>query len=219
MCVIAGIELANEPGLQLSREAHPALLQYYRDAYSIVRRRRGDLWVVFNELYEELLPLWLHPGAPGRAGGDAGAGSEGGPNPSASAVTLTEEFGFINVVLDLHLYNWQEPFTFMNASQHAAAVAQWAGLIDRLSPYYNVIVGEWCFSSGRLMELGPPFVQQQLEVFADKRFHSPMGSSGWYIWSWKIDPVARLNPVFQWWDVQYTINRNSAIQQLIYEFV
>ena len=179
------------------------------DAYALIRAHNPNTWVIYNELYEENFPLWLpHLDDQGHIN-----------QVDASSVQLTEEFDYVNVVLDIHLYNWQEPFVYMNESEHAAVIAQWTGLIDSLTPYYNIIIGEWCFSSGRIKEWGYTFIQNQLNVFRNIPYRPPVGSNGWYIWSWKIDPVARLNPVFLYWDVQYTLAQKSDIVVLLNKYI
>ena len=75
-----GVEVLNEPSYFLEQNNHSLLLQYYQKAYSIVRKHSATALVVFNELYPEFYYSWNHS---------------------------LQEPGYYNVVMDLHLYDWQ----------------------------------------------------------------------------------------------------------------
>ena len=113
---LLGIELLNEPSKDLSTNHHGDIAQYYRDAYQVIRQHCSTCIAVFNELYPLNYDLWV---------------SEGLLEPE-----------FYNVVMDFHLYNWQEPYTQISAAEHIANATGWAELIRQYNQYYPVVVGE-----------------------------------------------------------------------------
>eukprot|EP01032_Pedospumella_encystans_P020580 gene20580-23376_t len=89
---LLGIELVNEPAIEYCRaERLPRLKEFYHRAYSTVRKHSRTAMVVFNELFEECYAAWKDE---------------------------LREPQYYNVVMDLHLYNWQEPYTSEPAAQH-----------------------------------------------------------------------------------------------------
>ncbi len=58
-------------------------------------------------------------------------------------------------------------------------------------PRHPVIVGEWCMSTGTVMQVGQPFVNAAVRSF-DR-------TSGWFLWNWKVERGIG----FDSWDVQY----------------
>jgi len=86
-----GFELLNEPSQDLTATSHAALLSFYTTCYRLVRARSATAVVVFNELYLPFLGAW-----------------DG----------QLSEPDFYNVVMDVHLYDWQEPFTRLPPKQH-----------------------------------------------------------------------------------------------------
>lgn len=86
-----GFELLNEPSKELTVSSHAVLLSFYTTCYKLVRARSASAVVVFNELYVPFLGAW-----------------DG----------QLSEPDFFNVVMDVHLYDWQEPFTNENPEQH-----------------------------------------------------------------------------------------------------
>ena len=85
------------------------------------------LWVVFNELYYEFLDSWR---------------------------SELLEPDFYNVVLDMHLYDWQLPYTYETREEHLRDAVGWRDLIATHSRLYAVMVGEWCMSTGTAMQVG-----------------------------------------------------------------
>ena len=70
----------------------------------IIRTYCTQCDVVFNELYTENLHRWNN--------------------------ALLESHSYYNVVLDLHLYDWQEPFTSESVTQHIADAEAWQQTIQ-----------------------------------------------------------------------------------------
>ena len=161
---LLGIELLNEPGYMSELMNHTILLKYYTEAYDIVRTYNTDCMVIFNELYEQFYHLWDRE--------------------------LLEP-KFYNVVMDLHLYDWQHPYTKEAQSQHVRDAVNWKDLLDTLSNTRPAIIGEWCMSTGTWRQAGQPFVNAAVKSF-DR-------SVGWYIWNWKIQHGIG----FDEWDVQF----------------
>jgi hypothetical protein len=59
--------------------------------------------VVFNELYDNNYPRWSN--------------------------ALVERDGYFNVVMDVHLYDWQEPYTYETAERHIQDAANFKNII------------------------------------------------------------------------------------------
>lgn len=159
---LLGIELLNEPGWDFSTKAHMTLVFYYDAAYKIIRKYNSECWVIINEIYDG----WLNK------------------------YPEFQEPDFYNVMMDYHLYNWQEPYTKESAYGHLRDAAGWSRLIDSMNVQHPVIIGEWCMSTGTFIQVGQPFVDTCVQSF-DKSF-------GWYMWNWKIQ---RGLP-YEEWDVQ-----------------
>ena len=147
-----GIELLNEPSHDLAQE-HQALLDYYTKAYDIVRRECHKCRVVINELYPEFYSKWK---------GDLA------------------EPSFYNVVMDWHLYNWQQPYENYTATQHISAAKSWAGLLEKYDGDHPVVVGEWSMSTG-------PSRPQVGKRFIDTCLASFRHGLGSFDWNWKIE--------------------------------
>jgi len=161
---LMGFEIANEPALKYCEGGIDEIRKVYEKSYGIIRRHSKTCKVVFNELYEQCYHSW--------------------------AGQLVEPH-YYNVIMDVHLYNWQEPYTQEEPAQHIADAQGWSSTIDQVAADHPVIVGEWCFSTGTYVQVLQPFVDACVESFTR--------SSGWYIWSWKVER----NIHFDEWDVQY----------------
>lgn len=160
---LAGFELANEPALKYCEQQMPAMVDVYKQAYKIIRKYSQTATVVINELYESCYDAWKDQ---------------------------LREPEYYNVVLDLHLYNWQQPYTAQDAVTHVRNAAAWSGTIEGVNQHHPVIVGEWCFSTGTVVQAGQPFVEASVNSFDS--------GMGWYIWNWKIER----NIHFDEWNVQ-----------------
>jgi hypothetical protein len=55
---LIGIELMNEPGMNVEANQHDELVQYYRQGYSIVRQYSDSLYVVISELWDQYYDRW-----------------------------------------------------------------------------------------------------------------------------------------------------------------
>ena len=173
-----GVELVNEPSLHYSQDMHPQLLSFYRAAYKAVRAHSRDCLVVFNELYAQCYSMWS---------------------------TELQEPEYYNVVMDLHLYDWQEPFTGKSKQGHVKDGQAFAQVVQSLSTQHPVIVGEWSFSTGTHVQAGQPFVDACVQSFSH-------GGMGWYIWNWKIQRGAG----FDEWDVQFQAGLKGGMHALSY---
>lgn len=172
---LVGIELANEPAEKYCLTQMDAIVDFYARAYKIVRHHSRTALVVFNELYEGCYDAWQER-------------------------LLEPEY--YNVVIDLHLYNWQEPYTSQSAAQHVRNAAAWGGLVTNTSASHPVLVGEWCFSTGTVVQAGQPFVDACVESF-----HRAVG---WYLWTWKVEPHIG----FDEWDVQLQYRKKHGLRTL-----
>ena len=97
------------------------LVEFYKEAYRTIRRYSETNIFVFNDIYSDFYDSWNY---------------------------ILQEPDFYNVALDLHLYDWQEPYTSESAEQHIADAEGWQALIRRLSLTHPIIIGEWSYSTG-----------------------------------------------------------------------
>jgi glucan 1,3-beta-glucosidase len=170
---LLGIELANEPAEKYCTEQLDALVAFYQKAYGIVRKYSRTCLIVFNELYEGCYSKWKNH-------------------------LLEPEY--YNVVMDLHLYNWQEPYTMQDAATHVKNAVAWEDVIADMSTSHPVMVGEWCFSTGTHVQAGQPFVDACVTSF-----HR---AAGWYLWTWKVEPGIH----FDEWDVQLQYSKRDGLR-------
>jgi glucan 1,3-beta-glucosidase len=161
-----GIELLNEPSDFYSANDHELLASFYRDSYHIIRAHSPDCVVVFNELYPAYYSWWSHE---------------------------MREPLYHNVVMDMHLYDWQEPYTEEWNIQHVLDARSWAATIADYADKYPILVGEWCMSTGIYTQAGQSFVDAAVASFAQ--------TAGWFLWTWKVERGER--SAFGEWDVQY----------------
>lgn len=56
---LIGIELMNEPDMNVEANQHDELLKYYRQGYSIVRQYSDSLYVVISELWDQYYDRWI----------------------------------------------------------------------------------------------------------------------------------------------------------------
>jgi glucan 1,3-beta-glucosidase len=162
-----GIELLNEPALHLASEQHNLLVSFYERAYRIIRSYHKTCLVLINELYERNWKKWSN---------------------------ALQEPQFYNVVMDYHLYNWQNPYTFQTSQQHLENARNWEDWIEAFTSQHPVIVGEWCMSTGTVLQVGQPFVDECTRSFQK--------SFGYYLWNWKIDRK-NSGDLYSYWDVQF----------------
>jgi len=170
---LVGFELMNEPNHDLEAFNHTLLLEFYQDAYWIIRDYSKTALVIFNELYSEYYADWKGELA---------------------------EPEYFNVVVDWHLYDWPGNHTYERVSDHMTDALNWGTAIEEFTPHHPVIVGEWCFSTGEVKQVGQPFVDMCLDSF--KR------SLGWYIWTWRIEDGIG----FEFWNVKHQHNDPAGIR-------
>jgi glucan 1,3-beta-glucosidase len=120
--------------------------------------------VIFNELYRNYYETWNGQ--------------------------LTEP-DFYNVVIDYHLYDWQEPYTYESVQSHIRDAQSFGRLIDKFAPQHPVIVAEWSMSTGLEVKAGQPFVNACLKSFQQ--------GLGYYLWTWKVERGWGYDD----WDLQY----------------
>lgn len=162
---LLGIEILNEPGYNFESEQSAQLLQYYKDAYLTIRQYSSSALVIVNELFSEFYS---------RSG------------------EMLQEPNFYNVVLDMHLYNWQAGEKEQESNEaHIRDAAEWGGVIQKNAASHPVMVGEFCMSTGTIRQTGQPFVDAEIRAYES--------SHGWYLWNWKLDRGIG----FDEWDVQY----------------
>jgi glucan 1,3-beta-glucosidase len=163
---LIGIELLNEPLQNYEENFHDDLLLFYQTSYSLIRHHpssSSSLLILYNELYQDFYSSWK------------------------------EEFiepKYFNVVMDWHLYHWQDYYAEEHSEKVLEDVIGWEKLINNFSRWDDnpVVIGEWSMSSGNgkqgkalSLELGQRFVSEMVGSFARS------WAVGWYVWNWKID--------------------------------
>jgi glucan 1,3-beta-glucosidase len=134
-----GIELLNEPSLDLSLNYHSLLVNFYQEAYQIIRYYHESCLVIINELYDQNYPAWNN---------------------------VMKEPLYYNVIMDYHLYNWQFPYYLQSRALHLQNALGWETLIEKDTEYHPIIVGEWSLSTGTVHpQVGQPFVDQCVKSF------------------------------------------------------
>jgi hypothetical protein len=163
---LIGIELLNEPSHELSSPSlsssspsspsRDLLVEFYQTCYELIRRYDQRILIVYNELYTEFYSQWR------------------GQYP---------EPAYHNLIMDWHLYHWQDYYRDDTAEEHLRDVHQWRDLINNYSTSEDnpILIGEWSMSSGPALQVGQPFVTETIQSFAKS------WCIGWYVWNWKID--------------------------------
>jgi len=134
---LIGFELLNEPSEAYSSKNSTVLLEYYSNAYKIIRKYSKSALIVFNELYSYDFQNWNN--------------------------RLLEPY-YYNVIIDWHLYDW--PMTQLVATQHVANANVWAGVIHSYNSYHPILIGEWSMSTGT-HQAGQPYVDACVQSFND----------------------------------------------------
>lgn len=148
-----GIELLNEPGDLVTAPTEdamrPALLDYYQQAYAIVRAARPDVVLVFCVLY--WFDFW------------------------AWAAELREP-AFFNVALDVHMYTAFDGFTAETDDDTVVQAARGFGCrLMQHQSHHPMLVGEWALAVDPTGEkVKQSFVDAQMRSFA-----SGLGSYFW----------------------------------------
>ena len=160
-----GFELLNEPSLDIERDSHDILLNYYQNAYKIIRKKSRTAMVIFNELYADYYNIWDNE--------------------------LLEP-SYYNIIIDYHLYNWQQPYTDESKHEHIKDAKAWGNMIDekQRSGHHPILVGEWSMSTGIDVKVGQKFVDASIKSF--------YRGIGYYLWTWKVQPGYG----FSDWDLQ-----------------
>jgi glucan 1,3-beta-glucosidase len=168
---LIGIELLNEPSLQYEQKYHQKLFSFYQNSYSLIRQYHPSLLILFNELYSDYYSIWR---------GD----EDEDHHP------FYQEPHYVNVIMDWHLYHWQDYYVLENTEEVLSDVMSWRDLIQNYSQWndHPIVIGEWSMSCGNgekgkelSQELGQRFVNEMVESFAQS------WAIGWYVWNWKID--------------------------------
>lgn len=121
---LLGIELLNEPAAYIESRNHTELVRYYEQACAIVRAYSSTAWVVFNVLEEDFYDDYQ---------------------------SALKEPKYYNVLMDLHLYDWQGEHTREGRTQHLRHAEAWARLIQQVTASsHPVVVGEWSMSTGEI---------------------------------------------------------------------
>jgi len=118
---LLGIELLNEPGYSLEQDHHNDLLNYYQQAYTIIRKYSATANVIFNELYGNFYSSWNNQ--------------------------LTEP-NYYNVLEDWHLYDCFGDRAHVSTQEHIQAAQSWGPMILQYQNQHPIFVGEWSMGTG-----------------------------------------------------------------------
>lgn len=151
-----GIELLNEPNIEIELH-HTILFEYYTNCYEIIRKYHSSIYILYNELYSQYFHIWRNEFL---------------------------EPKYYNMIIDWHLYHWQDYYQSYTTQQHLHDIQQWKELINNYSQWNdnNIIIGEWSMSSGQYLHIGQEFVTETIRSFSHATW-----CVGWYVWNWKID--------------------------------
>jgi glucan 1,3-beta-glucosidase len=136
---LIAVELLNEPSRELSSGNRSILIEYYAEAYRIIRKHNSEVNIVINELYDENFRKWQG--------------------------YFTEAQGYYNFIMDYHLYNWQWPYTYQSVEEHIQHAKDWKNLIEMYQPQLPIIIGEWSMSTGVFLQSGQQFVDACFQSF------------------------------------------------------
>ena len=112
---LLGIELLNEPGLIIEANSHNLLESFYRSSYSLIRRYHPSLYIIYNELYSDYYSIWDNKFL---------------------------EPKYYNIIVDWHLYHWQQQYYNYTKQQHINDVKEWKYLINdyhKINSFYSYI--------------------------------------------------------------------------------
>jgi len=118
---LLGIELLNEPAWSLEQDNHNDLLNYYQQAYSVIRQYDNHTNVIFNELYSQFYSSWNGQ--------------------------LTEP-NYYNVLEDWHLYDCYGDQAHVSTQQHIEDAQSWGPMILQYQNQHPIFVGEWSLATG-----------------------------------------------------------------------
>ena len=128
----------NEPSELITQKNHTALKLYYESSYHIIRKYSNTTFVIFNELYDYMFPVWDH---------------------------IMTEPAYFNVITDWHLYDWMASHNEESKWQHIQHAKSWLKLIEKHSAYHPVVIGEWTMSTGTKLQAGQEFVTAPVNSF------------------------------------------------------
>lgn len=111
---LLGIEIINEPSEAEDIAHRKELVEYYSEAYRIIRGSSDSLLVVISELWSNQYDSWS---------------------------LFFDERHYHNVVMDWHLYNWDAED---GESDHLARAQTWSNFVQTFITKYPMIIGEVC---------------------------------------------------------------------------
>jgi glucan 1,3-beta-glucosidase len=157
---LLGISLLNEPRSTIQKTI---LLDYYKQAYTIIRRICGDhVWVVYDDGY----------------------------NPSRWRKELPAQ-SFKNVCIDTHQYQIFTPLDkrlppWLNLSRTRLRLPR---KLARLRKYHSVIVGEWSLAldNGKLGRLSTLKRRRIAQAYARAQLDAYDVTMAWFFWTYKTD--------------------------------
>lgn len=171
-----GIELLNEPSLLLTNDFFYDLISFYHKSYQIIRKINLNCLIVINDIYdqnyEKYFPILQT---------NSNLSSSSSSSSTFDPFYYFQEPYYYNFVFDLHLYNWQEPYTYISSEEHIINAKNYEYFIKKLQKNYPIMIGEWSMSTGIYLQSGQPFVKACIDSFYNS------GSYGWYLWNWKVD--------------------------------
>lgn len=149
---LAGIEIINEPAISVEKDKHQVLKEYYQKAYSIIRKYSDSTVVIFSILWSDFYGVWKDE---------------------------LKEPDYYNVVVDWHLYDWDEDGFDGSDEGHVKKVEIWKLWFSQFQTSYPIMVGEWSVSeSMKESKSSQAFLTAQINAFE--------ATWGWFYWNFKI---------------------------------
>lgn len=171
-----GIEVLNEPHVTIAMEV---LQDFYRRAYAVIRKESSTCAIVFHDGFRPEDPTWP---------------------------VFFQSYKDPNIYFDLHLYLC---FSGPKSQQPLDQMVQWAWkdhltLIEKVSTFAKVIVGEWSLGLVNEQFKGLDAFQHEnvLRLIGAAQLQAYEKAFGWYFWSYRIARSSHLG-----WDFERLTKR------------
>ena len=150
---LAGIEIINEPAMSVEKEKHDELKEYYQKAYSIIRKYSDSVVVIFSILWSDYYGTWKDE---------------------------LKEPDYYNVVVDWHLYDWDDDGFEGTDEGHVQRVNIWKLWLSQFQTSYPIMIGEWSISeSMKESKSSQAFLSAQINAFES--------TWGYFYWNFKVE--------------------------------
>ncbi|MDF2698941.1 MAG: hypothetical protein K0Q49_497 [Haloplasmataceae bacterium] len=169
-----GIELLNEPHWTIDLNL---LQKFYLEGYQAIRKHLKNQVIVFHDGFRPDDESW---------------------------VNFFKNNQLENVAFDLHLYQcFNHEFADMKIEGHIHVALNRSVLVNKISQFVRVIVGEWSLGLHELVFNNMDEFNKKvcLTMYANAQLHSFEKGFGFYFWSYKIERNSHLG-----WDFKRLVD-------------